>query len=136
MSRLSYRPRVLASREALAISKRLSPDTAGAYERAEASLRNLFQRGSLTSPGRPLASPAQVPGHPGLKVHWATCPACPVLVLARDWETVRYCPAHTPAGPRDFPHRDRVTACGQETLFPDAPPLTCLQGGSPAPASR
>lgn len=93
MTRLSCRHCIMGSAADLAISKRLSPDTAAAYERVEAELGDSFQH------NRPLASIPAQPGTRGFAVHWLACPTCGVRVLAESGETVRHCPAHAATGP-------------------------------------
>jgi len=127
MSRLSCRHCLLASLADLSISKRLSPGTAADYERVEADLEDPFRR------NKPLASIRSQPGRPGLAVRWTRCPSCSARVLARDWETVRYCPAHAATGPWNWPHKDHPTpACAQGSLFDLSPAAAAAAGTSPA----
>lgn len=114
MSRLSCRFCVLASRRDLSIARRLSPQVAADYIAVEQETGHTFQA------GRALSSIQPEPGRQGFAVHWLTCPTCGVRVLARDWESIRHCPAHARFGPweqyADDDLRD-APGCGQGELF-------------------
>ncbi|WP_433531252.1 phosphoadenosine phosphosulfate reductase family protein [Micromonospora sp. CA-263727] len=93
LSRLSCRLCIMGSKRDLAISKRMAPATAAAYERVEVDLDDPFQH------NRPLASIAPAPGPVGFEVQWTSCPTCHVPVLANTRQPQRHCPAHAPTGP-------------------------------------
>lgn len=93
MSRLSCRACIMSSLPDLATMKRLSPDTAAAYEQVEAELDDSFRQ------NKRLADIPAAPGPTGFGVHWLACPTCAVPVLASTRQTARHCPAHAATGP-------------------------------------
>ncbi|WP_018588936.1 phosphoadenosine phosphosulfate reductase family protein [Salinispora arenicola] len=113
LSRLSCRLCIMGSKRDLAISKRMAPATAAAFEQVEAILDDPFQH------NRPLASIPPAPGPHGFDVQWTTCPTCSVPVLANTRHPQMHCPAHAPAGPWLLLDTEPapIAACQQGTLF-------------------
>lgn len=122
LSRLSCRGCVLSGAPDLSIMRRLSPTTAAAIEQIEADQNDPFQY------KRPLSSISTQPGRAGFAVRWANCPTCSVRVLARDWETQRFCPAHAATGPwTRSDETDSTGGCGQPPA--DSPWRAALASG-------